>query len=521
MIQPAAPGTSRSAGGQRSTREFGDLLARLGGADLAVLEKVPVERIRGRFVQMALVLLSTTGLAVLSMSFALTAGLDLSPFAAVPCGLVWGFIILNLDRMLILNLVTRGGVRQVVAMVTPRILIAALLGIVISTPLVLQVFQTEIQAQIAITNVERNQDLGGSVNSTGIGVELDRVRTEIAENEAILRGDVQGITTPEVAAQERYLAEAEATYATRLAASDALYAQWQCELEGAACAGSTDKSGNGPLSRALKTQYDTAIRQTNEAQRAVDAARADLDGARADAGATTDTVVAQAQAEAERLLPGLRARETELAAAFNTALDGGTRSIQVDDGLLAQITALHDLGDENLSALLTHLAVGLLFFMIELLPVLVKVMTSVGPPSVYDRVRELDDNQLVDGAKIRQRAETKQRDEDERRNVAEAGKVRAIEDDMRARERKLGFRANTHVANEMEKILDAALAQWSLDVAKTLHRVTSAAAQQSNGTQQGIAPGANGSSSGGSAPTPAATQATVRSNFNLPNGTKL
>jgi hypothetical protein len=49
-----------------------DFLARLGGVDLDVLRRAPSAR--SRFVQMALVLLTTAGVAVVSMSFALHDG---------------------------------------------------------------------------------------------------------------------------------------------------------------------------------------------------------------------------------------------------------------------------------------------------------------------------------------------------------------------------------------------------------------------------------------------------------------
>jgi hypothetical protein len=126
---------------------------------------------------------------------------------------------------------------------------------------------------------------------------------------------------------------------------------------------------------------------------------------------------------------------------------------------------------------------------------------------------------------------------------------------MRERERKLGLRANEHVEKEMVRILDAALSQWSANVQQTLH--TGAATNgttPTNGAAPHHAATANGSTNGSAQPTipmvplqatapgstatavaqpltngqnPQATaqaqasQATVRSNFNLPNGSKL
>src|SRR5262249_32623815 len=106
---------------------LGTLLARLGGADAKLLSKVTSAQ--GRFTQRGLVLLSTARLAVVSMSFALVDGLKASWWVAVPMGLVWGFIILNLDRLLIQNMRPSTDLWRTIAMVVPRLAIAALLGV--------------------------------------------------------------------------------------------------------------------------------------------------------------------------------------------------------------------------------------------------------------------------------------------------------------------------------------------------------------------------------------------------------
>ena len=75
---------------------FGDYLTWLGGADKEILAQVPQER--GGFVQMAVVLLTTAGIASLSMFFALYNGVGEPLAASVVLGLLWGVVILNLDR---------------------------------------------------------------------------------------------------------------------------------------------------------------------------------------------------------------------------------------------------------------------------------------------------------------------------------------------------------------------------------------------------------------------------------------
>ena len=516
MSQPAGPGTG-TPGVRHRPAPVGDALARLGGADLDVLDKVPVARVRDRFVQMGLVLLSTAGLAVLSMSFALTDGLDLHPVLAVAAGLLWGFIILNLDRMLILNLVTRGGFWRSLMVVLPRLLIAALLGIVISTPLVLRIFQDEIRAQIVETNVAESTAFDEGVNDTANANELERVRGLIDRHERALRGDIDAVVTPDIQARQAALTAAEETLTQRRTASDELFTRWQCEREGAGCAGATDQTGDGPLARSLEREYTAAIAETTAAERAVAEAREALDQAREGALAQGETVLAQARQEAEAALPQLRQRRDELQEAQDLALDTGTGAFQRNDGILAQIVALNDLAEGDTEATITHVSVALLFFMIELLPVIVKLMTGIGPPSLYDRVRDMDDSRLVEAARVKQRRLTATQDEDERRQAAETTKTRAIEDDMRDRERNLGLRANDHVEKEMVRILDGALARWSA----TVHQAMSTGGGAPPPPTVPSAVPRSSAAQGGPAAATVPMQAPVRSNFNMPNGNKL
>ena len=97
-------------------KRAGDFMAWLGGGDPAVLTEVPQER--GRFSQMAGVLLTTAGIAVLSMTFALHDGINAPLAPAVVLGLLWGVVILNLDRFLVMSM---GSTRN-----KPRLLLIAL-----------------------------------------------------------------------------------------------------------------------------------------------------------------------------------------------------------------------------------------------------------------------------------------------------------------------------------------------------------------------------------------------------------
>jgi hypothetical protein len=224
-------------------RRFSDALTWVGGADRAILLTAPTNR--GSFVQMGLVVLATGGLAVLSMSFALHNGMHLSVPLSVFGGLAWGCVIAVIDRFLIMNLNLRGGVWKSVAVIGVRMCIAALLGIVISTPLVLQIFEREIAAQISTNNVEDTVATGETIGETPVAEQLQQVRDKIAVHENALRGVLPAADSPEVQARQDYLDKARQTYNTARDFADQKYRAWQCELYGSSCEGSTNAPGNG------------------------------------------------------------------------------------------------------------------------------------------------------------------------------------------------------------------------------------------------------------------------------------
>jgi len=532
-LQPGSRSVPQPYGPQHSFR-LGDGLAWLGGADRELLQLSRSGR--GQFIQMGLVVLATAGLGVMSMSFALFNALHLETSLAIAGGVFWGCVIAVIDRFLITNLNLRGGVWHVVIVVGVRVLIAALLGLVISTPLVLQVFQREIQAQVVLTNATANTSFGDLLQLTPIADELSRIRGEIATNEAVLLGQVPVAASPEAQSREQYLKQAQDRLQVLQATSDEKYRAWQCELYGSSCEGSTNVPGNGNLAQAREQEYRDALSQTDAARQDVADASAALEVARQSASDQGGEALRAAQDAANAALPGLRTRAAELQVQYDEAVDTGNKSNQDNNGILAQIVALNELSEHNTETRLTHLAVGLLFFMIELLPVLVKILSSLGPPSAYERVREMADNSKVDDAKINNRRKTRERDEEELRITAEARKRTAIEDDMRARELNLGTKANSRVAQEMEKVLDVALAEWALDVQRTLSAVPVAPPNGSARTRHNSSSGAGKTSSVPHPPNGASSSSrsgaqplqnigqvrqNVRSNYNLPRGDKL
>src|SRR5579875_1697241 len=101
-------------------------MAWLGGGDREILRRVPQERVR--FVQMAGVLLTTAGIAVISMTFALHDGVKAPLAWSVILGAAWGIVILNLDRFLVLSMGSTRDRKRLVLITLPRLALAVVLA---------------------------------------------------------------------------------------------------------------------------------------------------------------------------------------------------------------------------------------------------------------------------------------------------------------------------------------------------------------------------------------------------------
>ncbi|MDF2920309.1 DUF4407 domain-containing protein [Microbacterium sp. NPDC086615] len=368
-------------------------MAVLGGADNDVLNEVPEEV--PRFVQMFFVLAGTALVSSLSMMFALLTGVRVSLFLAIPLALVWGLIIFNLDRFLTSTMRSTRNVFRLLGLAFPRIVLAALIGVVVAEPLVLQVFQNDIAREVNSTNVTQALSDQDAVTNGPEKQALDAASAQVAalENQAAT-GIVAGTssTSAESAAAQQTVDQLTQQLAAQQTVIDQARAVYQCELTGQGAGtvpGCTGVAGNGASSDAAQAQlaqaqsaYDALSTQLQQAQTALAAANA----AGTEAAASS---AEQNKQQAEDQLPAARTQYEAALAAYNqraaSVADGNAGAV----GLLSQITALERLSDREPVLRWAHYLIAALFFMIELLPVLVKVLTGFGGPSLYEKAEKM------------------------------------------------------------------------------------------------------------------------------------
>jgi hypothetical protein len=139
---------SGARAGLRRLRRTPNLLAILGGARADAISGAPGDR--QAYSAMALILMFTATVAALSMAFALGMVFHADWYWFIPVGLFWGAGIFAIDRALTIQLSNTKGAWRTAFAVVPRILLAGILGAVISTPVTLQIFAPEISAHILV-----------------------------------------------------------------------------------------------------------------------------------------------------------------------------------------------------------------------------------------------------------------------------------------------------------------------------------------------------------------------------------
>ena len=135
---------------------------------------------RAKFVALGGVLLSTGGLALVSMAFAVHMALGVWwPFALL-VGLGWGFVVVNLDRMLLVGMAHDSSLKRNLVLAVPRVGLALILGVVIATPLTMQVFGKEIDTEIVTMQAEAGDAYRASLADDARFAHLPELESRIA-----------------------------------------------------------------------------------------------------------------------------------------------------------------------------------------------------------------------------------------------------------------------------------------------------------------------------------------------------
>lgn len=343
---------------------FSRVLAALAGGRADVLSVV--DGARGKFAAMGAVLLATAGIAALSAGFAMRMALEASLPVAVAVGVGWGLVILAVDRALMAGMANQRSWARSLAVAAPRVVLALILGTVISTPVTLQIFHKETDTEIRAIQREAADDFAAQLKGDTRFVVIPELERQVAEAKS--RVVSEGGTDPAVK-------DKQAIYDAAFAKYQELQAAAQCELNGNCGTGRVGFGG----------AYDEAKAAADRQLTVVNSAKRDLDSAAAASSAQASTDLQRAENE----LAELKRTREGLQADFD-ARNGD------NSGLLIRLEALERMGTNHSLLGWAHALLWAMFTCIELLPVLVKLLMNIGVQSAYDRVQAAWDGSAAD-----------------------------------------------------------------------------------------------------------------------------
>lgn len=285
------------------------------GVTDAILEKCPSDE--NKYVGIGATVFFTGVLAFFSSGYALFTVFD-SYLMAIAFGLVWGLMIFNLDRYIVMSMKSYGKWWRDLVVAVPRLMLAVLLAVVISKPLELKIFEKEIAAELVTMEQEvfKNQEDGV------------KQRYEI-----------------EIEAQRKQITRLKDEISEKAAARDTLAIIAQREADGT---GGSGYKNLGPIYRAKKADADKA--------------QAEL-----------DTLIAQT-------LPLIREKEQAIIA-LDSAIYADIAGLDRNkyNGMAARIDALSRLSNKSDAIWYASIFITLLFIAIETAPIFVKLISYRSP----------------------------------------------------------------------------------------------------------------------------------------------
>ena len=287
-----------------------------------------------QFIGIGGTVLFTAVFAGLSVGYALFTVFE-NIFTVIAVGIIWMLMIFNLDRYIVSTLKKREKFLSELKQAIPRLLLAVLIALVIAKPLELKIFEKEINR------------------------ELDKQRLEtISESKDQIRDGYPEIVNLESRIDDLY-AEIESKETFRNQKQE----EYDNERFGVKTDGTTGRAGIGINAEKKEAQLDQAQNDLDNTQRVN---RGKIQGLENQINMLTEKMAAE--------------------------MDYQMVSVEANKGLAARIQALDALTNANEAVYWANLLIMALFIMIEMAPILVKLLAN---RSAYDRLLDLYESGII------------------------------------------------------------------------------------------------------------------------------
>lgn len=257
---------------------------------------------------------------------------------AVVFGLLWALMIFNLDRFIVSSAGHGDGTEKItrdeVVRALPRLLMAVMIGLVLSKPLEIRIMESEINAKLT----EAQQEFATALQKKD-DIEFDKLRKELDERKAATKAKLD--------AKQREVSDLAQAIAEQRAKVDA-------EADGSSGSG---KAGEGKA-------YHAKVKNLDEMKVSLDAARA-----------TNGPEIKALEAE----IADLNRQISQWVEQRADSVETNKKKAASQDGLIQRIKLAHEI-----APLASWMLTGLLI-VLEIAPIFFKMMVSIGP---YDYLSE-------------------------------------------------------------------------------------------------------------------------------------
>jgi hypothetical protein len=280
---------------------------------------------------------------------------------------------MGLDRWLLVSLRPQKKISANLLVVVPRLGLSLLFAAIISTPLILQIFQPEINREIPVIQAQAANVYYREQATSSLSKQIAEQQEVVnrLQQEATGNASASGSASMQKLTKQLEQAKQDAQQA---------YDQWQCELTGQGPGGQTCVQGDGPLAAASERRYRADQAQVENYQAEIAALKAkQQQNAERDLGAAT------------RSLQAAQSAQLRQSTAFSDANQG-------NKGLLVRLQALDAVTAGNSPLLAARWLVFALLAVIECLPVMVKFISNLGSPGIYESLLQVEEEEILNFA---------------------------------------------------------------------------------------------------------------------------
>lgn len=362
-------------------KKIEDIFLWSSGAEIEVLKMVPSEK--SKYFGIGGTIVFTALMASFAGGYAFYTAFK-STYLSIPFGLFWGGLIFNLDRYIVASFGVGDGKRtiskQELTEAAPRLVMAMILGFVISTPLELKLFEREINVEIQnIIREERIKLSEGEKPITSLiakkELEIQKLKTE----QNSFEDKVDNLTSKKtIEDQQINLIQNEISSLNSVISNNSQ--KWN-KYDKIANNAKTESEKRNAIS--LRNQFNNVKYSKRKLELISKITK--LNNAKFTRG---QEYYEQAKETRKTNQPRINALQKEISNLEQKLIGISDENDEISkqySGLMARLEALSRLTDKYTILFIVKWLITILFVFIEIAPILFKMMTERGP---YDDIMD-------------------------------------------------------------------------------------------------------------------------------------